>query len=232
MIMKKNSYKLQHIFIIPDGHRRYSEKTGVNLGRAYLKAAATLRKCIKWTLLDNEIDEFSFFSFSHSNLMKREKKNLSFIYSAIEDVLQRLIENRFLCDNEIKFRAVGEKRRWPEKIDELVSRLETDTENFYKKRFNLLFCYSGIKDLEMAIKKTTKRREKLEYENLLRNSDVPKPIDFIVRSANEKRISDGPLLPIRYAEFGYTRRLFPELRKKDIDSLVAEFLNRRRTYGG
>lgn len=222
---------MTHILLIPDGHRRYAVKRILPLKKSYLAAAKTIRKCIGWFLVNNNLEEFSFFSFSYANFITRPYSNKKLIFKAINNLVNELSISNLLIENKIRFKAIGLHKFWPKFIKKKIYRLEKKTQGFKNKRFNLLFCYSGEIDLEKAIKKCIKNKQKLTSKNILKNSSVENPIDYIIRTANEKRISDCPLLPICYSEFYFTKKLFPELNHFDIDKSVNELRKRKRTFG-
>ena len=135
-------------------------------------------------------------------------------------------------ENEIKFRVSGEKNLFPKSALEAVNVLESATSDYKNKEFNLLSAYSGALDLEQAIKKTISLKQKICFDNLLRNSHVDSLFDFVVRTANEKRVSDAPLLPLQYAEFGYIKKYFPQITKRNINKVIIEYKTRKGTTFG
>lgn len=220
-----------HLMIIPDGDRRYATKYGLTLNQAYEKAAVTAYNLLKWSLIDNDINEFTFFGLSYNNVIKRKNKELSPILKAQTNAINSLAEDDLVHDNKIKVVICGQKHLLPKEYLEAVSHIEATTANYKKKKFNLLLGYSGQIDLEQAIQKTLDQEKKPLLENILPNCQVTNPIDFIVRTANEIRISDGPFFLTKYSEFHTIPTLFPALEKKDLDDALQVYKDRNRTFG-
>jgi undecaprenyl diphosphate synthase len=58
------------------------------------------------------------------------------------------------------------------------------------------------------------------------------PVDMIVRTGGDIRISNFLLWQAAYAELYFIDTLWPDLTEKDIDKAVEEFNNRNRRFGG
>ena len=67
------------------------------------------------------------------------------------------------------------------------------------------------------------------YENLY--NDLP-PLDFVIRTSGEQRISNFMLYQSSYAEYYFPSTLFPDFDEKEIDKALDVYFNRNRTYGG
>ena len=65
----------------------------------------------------------------------------------------------------------------------------------------------------------------------LYTADMPDP-DFIIRTSGEERLSNFLLYQSAYAEFYFTDRLWPDLKKEDIDDAISYFNGRQRRFGG
>lgn len=223
---------MDHIFLIGDGHRRFAEKKNISLLKSYGMAAVNIRNTINWLLVDNDVDEFTFFCFSHNNVINRGNKNMEILWNLQNKALYDFAEDPLIHENKIKFCVFGEKSFFPDSAIEAVEYVESATKKYTNKKFNLLSGYSGALDLIHSIEKTIKNNKKITYNNLLKNSFINTPFDFVVRTADEKRVSDSPFLPLRYSEFGFIKKYFPEVTKQDIDEILVDYENRKKTTLG
>jgi len=229
------------LYVIPDGDRRYAAKNNLSLEDAYEKAAEVAYSLVKWILVDYDIPEYTFFSLSYANVVSRKKFFLNPIYRIQTRAFERVVEDPFFREHEIKVNPVGELYLLPAEYRKAVKLAKEKTEKFSKKKFNILVAYSGALDLIHAAnkvfslrKKTLREKtlcEKECFKELLKHSLITTPIDLMLRTASEKRLSDSPMLPMRYTEFYFTEKLFPELTKKDVYYAIKDFEKRKRTYG-
>jgi tritrans,polycis-undecaprenyl-diphosphate synthase [geranylgeranyl-diphosphate specific] len=222
---------MDHMMLIPDGDRRYAKKAGISNFEAYSKASKVVTNLVKWVLVDNNVKEFTFFGLSYNNIVKRKDEDLEPILKVQTNALNAFAEDKWVHDNKIKVLVHGQKHLLPKEYLEAVCRIESLTTKYTNKKLNLLLGYSGEKDFENAIEKTITNKEKPIFKNIVSNCSLTKPIDFVVRTANENRISDGPFFLTKYTEFYSIPPFFPELTKKDIDKTIKEYDNRKRTFG-
>ena len=214
---------MKHVMIIPDGDRRYAVKKGIKTIDAYRKAAIVVKNLVDWILVKNNISEFTFFGLSYSNVIKRTKIDLEPILEIQTKALNEFAEDEIFHSNGIKVITNGEKHLLPRNYQNAISNVEKATQTYTNKKFNLLLGYSGKLDFERALKKTLSQKKTSTFEDIQKNSSVPTPIDFLIRTAGEKRVSDGPLFALQHTEFCFIDKLFPELTKKDIDKALKSY---------
>jgi tritrans,polycis-undecaprenyl-diphosphate synthase [geranylgeranyl-diphosphate specific] len=222
---------LKHVFVIPDGDRRYAKKVGISALDAYKRAKVVVRNIVQWLLVDYDLPELTFFGLSYANIKKRNELDLDPILRVQTEALNEFAEDDLFHDNEIRVCVWGEKHLLPKDYLEAVLNVESATKDYDKKCFNLLLGYSGSLDLTQAVSKLVSSGEKISFENIVSNCCVKKPIDFMVRTASEQRISDGPFFLTQYTEFGSVPTFFPELKKSDLDKVIEQYNNRKRTFG-
>jgi len=220
-----------HLMIIPDGDRRYAKKYNLTLAKAYEKAAETAYNLVKWALVNHGVTEYTFFSLSYANIKGRTQKELEPIFRSQANAFLRASEDPFFKENGIKINAVGLKECLPDYYQDAIKKAETATKNNTKKIFTPLVAYSGELDISTAVKKIVKQGGEISPNSIFENCAISHPVDFLIRTANERRISDGPLLALKYTEFYFMDDLFPELNKASIDKALDEYNQRKRTYG-
>ena len=211
---------MNHVMIIPDGDRRYAVKKGIKTIDAYRKAAKVVKNLVDWILVKNDIPEFTFFGLSYSNVIKRSNEDLEPILEVQTNALNKFAEDDLFHNHGIKVIVNGEKHLLPKEYQNAIMSVEKATQNYTNKKFNLLLGYSGKLDFERALKKTLDQHATPTFENILKNSNIPTPIDYLIRTADEKRVSDSPLFALQYTEFYFIDKLFPELTKRDIDKAL------------
>ena len=71
----------------------------------------------------------------------------------------------------------------------------------------------------------------ITFEKYLYTKDLP-PVDLLIRTSNEKRISNFMLWQIAYAEIYFTKTLWPAFSKKELIKAFVDYSKRNRRFGG
>lgn len=224
----------QHVLIIPDGNRRYAIKNKINLLEAYEKASEIATKCVEWLLKDFNIKIFSAYSISLDNVLKRTPGELKPIYRIQVATYKRWLEGSLLNEQKIKVKFIGEISLLPEYYQEIIKRIEDETKSNTDHYLNLLCAYSGKLEILKAAQKFFAENTNLNFgsiENFFKFLEVPKPVDLVIRTGKEKRLSDCLIFQTGYSELHFINKLFPELTKEDIRSALEDYVNREIKRG-
>jgi undecaprenyl diphosphate synthase len=218
---------LKHLAIIPDGNRRWSRNRGVPLDRTYAEGCAKMFELCKHLLgRHGTIEEVSLFFVSAENLRSRCCHELDPLFSAGHHFLDLfysatdfshvhlkwvgLHENDFVVDSEIH---EGLVRR--------IRELERPTQG--NRTANVLFGYDVRRDIERAMLASSV----FSYDNLI----VNRPVDLIIRTGGQKRLSGFLPLVTQYAEFEFIDKLFPDVELPDVFACITRFENCGRRFG-
>jgi undecaprenyl diphosphate synthase len=121
-----------------------------------------------------------------------------------------------------------------------MARVEEETKMFKDRTINICFNYGG----RLEIVDTTKKIVKKVLDGELKLEDINEevfddnlynklpPVDFVIRTSGEQRISNFLLWEASYAEYYFPKVLFPDFDEKEFDKALEEFENRNRRYGG
>ena len=137
-------------------------------------------------------------------------------------------------DDVIRFIFIGDKSIFIPSIRQKMENLETLTKD--KKRIvNLAINYGGRDEIVYAFNNLiAEGKDKVnedDISNTIYTKDSP-PLDMIVRTGGDIRISNFLLWQAAYAELYFTDTLWPDFSKKDVDKAINEFNNRNRRFGG
>ncbi len=220
-----------HVMVIPDGDRRYARREGIPLIQAYQQAAVTVRNLVKWLLVDCGVDTFTFFGLSYANIKRRKAVDLKPILDVQAKTLEDFSKDRLFHDHSIKVRVHGRTSLLPERYQKAIRRIESVTKHYGPKEFHMLLGYSGSHDFLQAVRKTVRSGQAVTWANIIRHCSISTPVDFLIRTASEKRLSDGPFFLMPYTEFAFIPSFFPELSRKDIKQALEDYENRKRTFG-
>ena len=118
----------------------------------------------------------------------------------------------------------------------MIEEQEKDVEKTYegeKKKIEKENDYSGRSELLHAIECLVQDSVDVTQEHLeqrLFTSGMPDP-DLLIRTAGEMRISNFLLWQIAYSEIYVTDQCWPDFDGDSLDAAIAEFINRKRTFG-
>ncbi len=223
----------QHIGFIVDGNRRWARKYGLPINYGHKRGYDKVKKVMDWSL-KRGVKVLSFYIFSTEN-WGRDKGEISHLMNLIKRFFKQ--DLKYFTKNEIKLLISGriDDPRLSTEIRKIAKIAQEKTKNNKKGIVNLAFNYSGRSEIIQAIKRIVK--EKIEIsaikEDLLNGylwaSGLPDP-DLIVRTS-EKRLSGFLLWQSAYSELCFIDKYWPSIAEKDIDSILADYSQRKRRFG-
>ncbi|MBR2708553.1 MAG: di-trans,poly-cis-decaprenylcistransferase [Bacilli bacterium] len=225
-----------HIAFIVDGNGRWAKLKGKNRSEGHLAGFINLKKIIKY-VFSKKIKYLSAYLFSTENF-KRSKQEVNFIMNLLTSKLKDILN---LCHEEkIKVVFSGRKDNLSKKVLEVISQIEEETSIYEDRVFNICFNYGGRAEIIDASKKIAYDYSKgnLNLEELDENifgkylyQDLP-PVDLMIRTSGEERLSNFMLWQCSYAEFYFPKVLFPDFDEKQFDKAIIEYTKRDRRFGG
>ena len=219
---------IKHVAIIMDGNGRWGiqHKGSRNLGhRAGLN---TVEQIIEETI-KQKIKYLTLYTFSTEN-WKRPKKEISFLFTLLDNFLTRKIEN--LIQNGIKLKIIGDKKKLSKKLQKLLVDSERKTSHNTSLQINLALNYGSKEEIINAFKKVNKKKritEKIIEENLY-TSGICNP-DLLIRTGNTQRLSNFLLWQLSYTEIFFEKKLWPNFTKNDYKKILNKFRLLKRNFG-
>lgn len=225
-----------HIGIIMDGNGRWAQEKGMIRTMGHKKAIETLRELLIH-MADVGVKYCSLYAFSTENF-KRDVSEVEFLMNLFIVAFQKEIE--FLKSMKVKVVFSGRKNPLPEKVLEVMDKIVEDTKNNDKLVLNICLNYGSHAEIVDTIKKICEMyksgkislddvNEELFESNLYNN--LP-PLDFVIRTSGELRLSNFMMWQASYAEFYFPKTYFPDFDSKEFDKAILEFNKRNRRFGG
>ncbi len=230
----------QHIGIILDGNRRWSKIMDIDRAKGHQMGADIAEDLLNW-IYDLGIKITTVYVLSNENL-NREADELENIYSLLEDKLIGLYNDKRIHDKQIRVKSIGEFNILPERLQDILRKLETRTEMYDNMYLNIAIAYGGQKELIDAIRKIAilVKENKIKIDDIeervieanLYTSHLPQAEpDLILRTSGEKRIEWFLLWQSAYSELIFVDIFWPEFRKIDLMRAIRTFQMRARRYG-
>lgn len=223
----------KHIGFIVDGNRRWAKKHGLPTYEGHLAGYNTSIEVMK-AAFEAGVQIVSMYTFSTEN-WKRSETEVSKIMGLVLKLLTSDI--KVLDENGIRFRMVGSRDLLSKSIVKAVDAAEARTANNTRGTLAVCFNYGGQLEIVDACKRIIDARIKstdITTELISENLYAPElpPVDLVVRTSGEQRLSNFMLWRAAYSEFIFLEKLWPEMTKEDIDATIEEYSRRSRRFGG
>lgn len=225
----------KHVAIILDGNGRWAKKRGMPRTYGHEYGIKNLIKVVN-DCKEIGVNELTVFAFSTEN-WNRPESEIEYLMTGPVEYLEQNIDK--LKEKNIKLLFVGRKDRFPTPTLDAINKLMHYTKDNTGMKLNVAFDYGGRYDILQATKVISERvKEKIiSYEEIddqyIQNELlVQNDVDLLIRTSGELRISNFLLWQAAYAEFYFTKCLWPDFNKKELYKAIASFQKRRRRFGG
>jgi undecaprenyl diphosphate synthase len=226
--------RLEHLGIIIDGNRRYAQKSKIELEDAYGLGAKKVYDIVKYVFGGTDIRELSIYALSYDNIM-RKPGEVDTVIKAQKAAFDSWIDDPFFENMKIKIRFIGDMGVLPSEFRESCERLEKKTTKNNCRVLNMLVAYMGHREISAAVEKVLKHKGMtvlgkngriLNLEELIsKNLDIKTPVDLVIRTANEHRLSGFLPWQTEYAELYVLNKQWPEIEVVDVERAISEFNN-------
>lgn len=180
---------VQHIAVIMDGNGRWAQQRGLARTKGHQEGVETAKRIVK-TAANLHIPYITLYVFSTEN-WKRAEEEVGFLMNLIQKHLRA--ELAFYAANNIRVRHIGDAAGLPHKIQAELANIAAKTAHYMGTTVQLAINYGGRDEVIRAIRKLSgKQLEKLteaDFEQLLDTAGLP-PVDFVIRTGGEKRLSN------------------------------------------
>jgi undecaprenyl diphosphate synthase len=218
--MKKLFIVPQHLAIIVDGNGRWAKSKGLMRLSGHAKGLENLIDLCKYVeTLDIKI--LSLYCFSTEN-WKRPEEEVKGIFKLALDNAQKYKDQK---TDTIKIKVVGFKDKFDQELLKLIDEVEQKTKDNTKLTINICADYGSRGEI---IQSMIKSKSLEEFNN---NLWIKEDVDFLIRTGNEKRLSNFLLWQASYAELYFSEKLFPDFNREDLNSALDVFQRRKRRFG-
>jgi len=225
---------LGHLGIILDGNRRWAKTNGLNPWQGYWAGANKAEEFLDWCL-ELGIPEVSMYVLSSENFEKRSKKELREIFKVLLEKTQKLMNDEKIPKYEVKVKFCGSFHELPSGLVRAFQKLMRRARNYQKMVLNVLVNYGSQGELRKAIAKAIRsaigKKIRITPKVIQKNLMVGKPLDLIIRTGGDHRLSNFLLWQAAYAEIYFTDTLWPDFSKREFLNIIEWFNHRQRRFG-
>ncbi len=226
-----------HIAIILDGNGRWAKKRMLPRNFGHRKGAFNL-KDIATKCNQLGIGYLTVFCFSTEN-WKRPELEVNYLMNAPMRYYKKYKQKLF--DSSIRFKIIGRRDRLSAPFLKMIEELEEQTKTHTRLTLTLCIDYGSYNEIVTAVKDIAKEIQngKLTIDEIdedtitshLFTKDYP-PLDLLIRTSGEYRISNFLLWQMAYSELYFTDVLWPDFDEKELIKALIEYQHRNRRFGG
>ncbi len=225
-----------HVGIIMDGNGRWAQERGMVRTMGHKNAIKTL-KALCLHMADVGVKYASLYAFSTENF-KREKSEVDYLMDLFISSFQK--EFRFLIEKNVRVVFSGRREPLPVKVLEAMDKIMEDTKNNTDLVLNICLNYGSHAEIVDTTRKICEMYKdgKISLEDITEDflqknmyQNLP-PLDFVIRTSGELRLSNFMMYQASYAEFYFPKVYFPDFTVEEFDKAILEFNKRNRRFGG
>jgi undecaprenyl diphosphate synthase len=227
---------LRHVAIIMDGNGRWAQERGLPRIEGHRGGARAVRKLIAHCR-ESGLRFLTLYAFSMENWSRPAHEVEGLMRLLVRFLAERGLE---LAENGIQLRTIGDIGRLPLRARNLLDRVVASTRELDGMRLSLALSYGGRDEIVRAARRLVMRALGGELDpgavdeallaGELDTRDTP-PVDLVIRTGGESRLSNFLLWQSAYAELYFTDRRWPDFTAEDFDRAVAWYHRRNRTFG-
>jgi undecaprenyl diphosphate synthase len=226
----------RHIAIIMDGNGRWAKARGLPRIAGHRSGAEAVRRTVS-AAAELGIPFLTLFGFSSEN-WKRPDTEVQDLMVLLRHYLRREIAE--LQRNGVRLKVIGQLARLAPDIVGMIERAETVTRENERITLTIALSYGGRAEIVAAVQAIAAQvargslaAEDVDEECLARHlftADIPDP-DLLIRTSGEQRISNFLLWQCAYSELVFTKTLWPDFSRDDLEQAIDDYCGRERRYG-
>jgi undecaprenyl diphosphate synthase len=205
-----------------DGNGRWALARGLPRVAGHRAGVEAVRRVVE-AAPEAGVGILTLFAFSSDN-WRRPREEVETLMRLLADYLQK--ETERCVANGVRLEMIGRRDRLDAGLCAAIARAEAATAGGTRLWLRMAVDYSG----RDAILAAARRVMELSRESL--EGALGPPVDLLIRTGGERRLSDFLLWECAYAELVFSRRMWPDFGAEDLAAAVREFRGRERRFGG
>ncbi len=225
-----------HVAVIMDGNGRWAQKRGLPRPIGHKQGIGSVQDIVR-TAGELGVKFLTLYAFSTEN-WNRPASEVQALMGLLKNFLQS--ELKTISANNVSLRCLGQRQRLPAEVRDVLEHAINQTADNSGLILNLALSYGGRNEIVRAIRQISEKcraglldpaeiDDQLVAEHL-DTAGQPDP-DLLIRTGGESRLSNFLLWQLSYAELYITETLWPDFRKNEFISALADFQKRQRRFG-
>lgn len=227
---------VRHLAIIMDGNGRWATQRGFPRLKGHDEGAKRVMD-ISEECKRLGIRTLSLFAFSTEN-WARSKQEVNGLFLILETFAKQYKQK--LMDSRVRLVISGDVTGLPSKTQNVIMDLVNATETFSDYTLNICLNYGGLQELVEINKRIVKEAlsgslnlDSISIETLMNHAWQPTlpPIDCLIRTSGEQRLSNFMLLHLAYSELIFVDTYWPDFTVDALHDVLQQFQKRQRRFG-
>jgi undecaprenyl diphosphate synthase len=232
MDLDKQSTIPRHLGLILDGNRRWAKEQGLPTFEGHRKGYDNLRTILDYAL-DQGVQYVSAYVFSTEN-WQRTKLEVKYLMDLLLKMLTRDVQE--LHAKGIRIVWLGSERELSPKVRKAITAAVELTRDNTHGTFAICLNHGGHREVTEAVQRLVidgVPAEQIDETKIASYLDVPElpPIDLIIRTSGEQRLSNFMLWRAAYSELLFTDTLWPAFTVAEFDTMLEQYAQRGRRFG-
>lgn len=219
-----------------DGNGRWAKSRGEERTFGHKNAIQAVRNVIN-ACNEVHIPYLTLYTFSSEN-WNRPKDEVNTLMNLLSETL--LLEAEEIFSKGLRMHVIGDLDSLPEIVRTQLLNVVNLTKDNTGGNLVLAISYGSQKEIVNAVKSISKEVQEGNlniddinenvFENHLYTKDLP-PVDLLIRTSGEIRISNFLLWQVAYAEFQFLDVLWPDFSKEIFFQCIVDYQTKERRYG-
>lgn len=219
----------RHVAIIMDGNGRWAKKRMLPRAMGHKRGVETVRNIVR-AAGELGLETLSLYAFSSEN-WKRPEDEISDLMGLMRDFIKSDLDE--FASNDVRLKIIGNYKALAPDIVEMLDESIARTSQNSRTTLAVALNYGSQDEMVRAARAAASQGEinAASIEANLDTADLP-PLDLLIRTSGEQRLSNFMLWQAAYTEFWFTETLWPDFNKDELAVALNEFARRERRYGG
>ncbi len=223
------SHGVRHVAIIMDGNGRWAKKRHLPRIAGHRAGVEAVRKLVR-AAADMGLEALTLYAFSSEN-WKRPEGEVSDLMGLLKRFILSDIDE--FAANDVRLKVIGNWRGLAPDVVDLIEGAIRRTEGNSRTTLAVALNYGGQDELVRAANAAAAAGP-ITTESFaahLDTADMP-PLDLLIRTSGEVRLSNFLLWQSAYAELLFVDQLWPDFAPDDLRAALDHFARRERRFGG
>jgi len=222
-----------HVAIIMDGNGRWATAQRLSRHAGHREGARALRRVVE-AAPDQGIDVLTVYAFSADN-WRRPREEVAWLMRLFRAHLRS--ERTACIENGLRVSVIGRRDRIPRSLRREIELTERLTARGARLHLRVAMDYSSRGTILRAARHPAaalvENRESFErILALVDHGTPPPPVDLLIRTGGEQRLSDFLLWECAYAELFFSLVMWPDFGPDHLAKAIEEYRHRERRFGG
>ncbi|MBO0750157.1 MAG: di-trans,poly-cis-decaprenylcistransferase [Porphyrobacter sp.] len=226
--MGTEAAKARHVAIIMDGNGRWAKRHHLPRAMGHQRGVEAVRRLVR-ALKTIDLECLTLYAFSSENWKRPDEE-----IRDLMGLMRRFIKSDLpeFIEHGVKLKIIGDYKALDADIVDMLEDALARTA-LGQRTLAVALNYGSQQEIARAAAKAAGAGE-VTVETMaahLDTADLP-PLDLLIRTSGEQRLSNFLLWQAAYAEFWFTDELWPDFTPELLTRAMDEFARRERRYGG